>query len=101
MKQENKDKVINSNNQIDINHSNDINKEQIAENEVVSEHHPDKEKAYPVRNFFKELKRVSWPTSKKNYKYFFLVFVFIIFLVIFFALISWCVSELWKWMGVS
>ena len=58
-----------------------------------------KEKAYPIRNFFKELKRVSWPTGKKNYKYFFLIFVFIIFLIAFFALISWGAQELIKSIG--
>ena len=62
---------------------------------------PNKEKAYPVRNFFKELKRVNWPTTKKNYKYFFLIFVFIIFLVAFFALVSWGATELVKLMGAK
>lgn len=62
---------------------------------------PNQSKAYPVRNFFKELKRVSWPTSKKNYKYFFWVFVFIIFLVVFFALISWGANEIIKLIGAN
>lgn len=62
---------------------------------------PNKEKPYAVRNFFKELKRVTWPTSKKNYKYFFLIFVFIIFLIILFALISFGATELIKWMGAN
>ncbi len=60
-----------------------------------------KEKAYPIRNFVKEIKRVSWPTSKKNYKYFFWIFVFIIFLIAFFALISWGATELIKAMGAN
>lgn len=62
---------------------------------------PNKEKPYPIRNFFKELKRVIWPTSKKNYKYFFWIFMFIISLVVFFALISWGATELVKLIGAN
>lgn len=62
---------------------------------------PNKEKPYPIRNFFKELKRVIWPTSKKNYKYFFWIFMFIISLVVFFALISWGATELVKLIGAK
>lgn len=62
---------------------------------------PNKEKGYPVRNFFKELKRVSWPTNKKNYKYFFWIFVFIIFLIAFFALISWGAKEILESIGAN
>lgn len=62
---------------------------------------PFKEKPYPIRNFFKELKRVIWPTSKKNYKYFFWIFMFIISLVVFFALISWGAAELVKLIGAK
>lgn len=62
---------------------------------------PNKSKPYPVRNFFKELKRVTWPTKKSNYKYFLWVFVFVIFLVLLFALISWGATELIKLMGAN
>ena len=70
----------------------------IDNNEEIS---PNKEKPYTVRNFFKELKRVSWPVKKENYKYFFWIFVFIIFLILFFALISWGATELIKWIGAN
>lgn len=73
--------------------------EQIIEKEETEG--PNKEKPYPVRNFFKELKRVIWPTSKKNYKYFFWIFMFIISLVVFFALISWGAAELVKLIGAK
>ncbi len=78
-------------------------KDDLETQEVKVEHEstPNKEKAYPVRNFFKELKRVSWPTTKKHYKYFFWIFVFIIFLVGLFALISWGASELIEAMGAK
>ncbi|MBR3347837.1 MAG: preprotein translocase subunit SecE [Mycoplasmataceae bacterium] len=62
---------------------------------------PDKSKPYPVRNFFKELKRVTWPTKKSNYKYFLWVFVFVVFLVLLFALVSWGATELIKLMGAN
>lgn len=62
---------------------------------------PNKEKAYPVRNFFKELKRVSWSPKKNNYKYFFWVFVFIIVLIILFAAVSWVASEIIKLIGAN
>lgn len=62
---------------------------------------PDKSKAYPIRNFFKELKRITWPTTKKNWLYFFLVFVFIIFLVIVFAVVSWCTNQIWTVIGAN
>lgn len=62
---------------------------------------PNKEKPYVIRNFFKELKRISWPTGKKKYKYFFFIFVFIIFLIGLFALISWGATELIKLIGAK
>ena len=78
-------------------------KEQILDQEKKEStiHEPDKTKAYPIRNFVKELKRITWPTSKKNWLYFFLVFVFIIFLVIIFAAVSWCKSQIWTMIGAN
>lgn len=67
----------------------------------IKENQLDQSKPYAIRNFNKEIKRISWPTSKKKYKYFFLIFVFIIFLIAIFALISWGATELVKWMGAN
>ncbi len=64
-------------------------------------HEPNKSKAYPIRNFLKEIKRITWPMSKKNWLYFFLVFVFIIFLVIIFAIVSWCTNQIWNMIGAN
>ncbi len=83
------------NKDLNTNDSNDSLKDQEIKSTV------NQEKPHPVRNFFKELKRVTWPTEKKNYKYFFWVFVFIIFLIAFFALISWGATELWKAIGAN
>lgn len=75
--------------------------EEVRETIEEPTHGPNKEKPYPIRNFFKELKRVIWPTSKKNYKYFFWIFVFIISLVVFFAFVSWGATELIKLIGAK
>ncbi len=96
--EENKDYQEDIKENIDIlNDPNDF----LDEEKVEVEHQPNKNKAYPVRNFFKELKRIIWPTSKKNWKYFFLVFAFIIFLVIIFAVVSWCVNGIWNVIGAN
>ena len=60
-----------------------------------------KDKNQVFTNFFKELKRVTWPTKKSNYKYFLWVFVFVVFLVLLFALVSWGATELIKLMGAN
>lgn len=62
---------------------------------------PNLDKPYPVRNFIKEIKRVSWPTKKKNYVYFLLIFLLIIFLIIFFALVSLGATEIIKNIGAN
>lgn len=62
---------------------------------------PNLEKPYAIRNFVKEIKRVTWPTKKKNYRYFLLIFVFIIFLIGFFALVSLGANEIIKNIGAN
>ncbi|MGL4252351.1 MAG: preprotein translocase subunit SecE [Metamycoplasmataceae bacterium] len=59
------------------------------------------EKPYVIRNFKKELKRVRWPLEKKHNKSFFYIFLFIIFLTGFFALISLGATELIELMGAK
>ncbi|MGL5617552.1 MAG: preprotein translocase subunit SecE [Metamycoplasmataceae bacterium] len=59
------------------------------------------EKPYVIRNFKKELKRVKWPLEKKHNKNFFYIFLFIIFLTGFFALISLGATELIELMGAK
>lgn len=63
--------------------------------------HPDVEKPYVTRNFFKELKRVSWPTKKKNHIYFLWTLLFIIVLVALFALVSFGALEIIKLIGAK
>ncbi|MGL5204954.1 MAG: preprotein translocase subunit SecE [Metamycoplasmataceae bacterium] len=60
-----------------------------------------KEKPYVIRNFKKELKRVKWPVEKKHNKSFFYIFLFIIFLTGFFALVSLGATELIELMGAK
>ena len=62
---------------------------------------PDLEKPYPVRNFFKEIKRISWPTKAKNHRYLLWRFLFISFLIAFFALVSLGATEIIKIMGAN
>lgn len=62
---------------------------------------PNLEKPYVVRNFVKEIKRISWPTKKKNYRYFMWTFVFIIFLIAFFAVVSLGATEIIKSIGAK
>lgn len=62
---------------------------------------PNLEKPYPVRNFVKEIKRVSWPTKKKNNIYFIYVLLLIVFLVIFFALVSLGATQIIKSIGAK
>lgn len=62
---------------------------------------PDLEKPYPVRNFFKEIKRISWPTKAKNHRYLLWMFLFISFLIAFFALVSLGATEIIKIMGAN
>ncbi|MGL6125049.1 MAG: preprotein translocase subunit SecE [Metamycoplasmataceae bacterium] len=58
-------------------------------------------KPYVMRNFYKELKRVKWPTEKKHNMSFLYIFIFILFLTGFFALISLGVTELIELMGAK
>lgn len=58
-------------------------------------------KPYVMRNFNKELKRVKWPTERKHNKNFFYIFIFILFLTGFFALISLGATELIELMGAK
>ena len=60
---------------------------------------PDLEKPYVIRNFFKEIRRVSWPTKGKHFRYLFWMFLFLIFLIAFFALVSLGAIEILKMMG--
>ena len=62
---------------------------------------PDLDKPYPVRNFFKEIKRISWPTKAKNHRYLLWMFLFISFLIAFFALVSLGATEIIKIMGAN
>ncbi len=58
-------------------------------------------KPHVMKNFEKELKRTKWPTDKKNNKNFFLIFVFILILTGFFALISLGATEIIKLIGAK
>lgn len=62
---------------------------------------PDLEKPYAVRNFFKEVKRISWPTKAKNHRYLLWMFLFITFLIAFFALVSLGATEIIKTIGAN
>lgn len=62
---------------------------------------PDLEKPYVIRNFLKEIRRITWPVKKKNYNYFFFTFVFIVFLIAFFALVSSGTTEIIKLIGAN
>ena len=62
---------------------------------------PDLEKSYAVRNFFKEVKRISWPTKAKNHRYLLWMFLFITFLIAFFALVSLGATEIIKTIGAN
>jgi preprotein translocase SecE subunit len=54
-----------------------------------------------MRNFKKELKRVRWPIQKKHNKNFLSIFVFILVLTGFFALISFGATELIEIIGAK
>ncbi len=58
-------------------------------------------KPYVMRNFKKELKRVRWPIQKKHNKNFLSIFVFILVLTGFFALISFGATELIEIIGAK
>ena len=76
-----------------------MEQKQKSQNQKINK--PDVSKPYVFRNFFKEMKRVSWPTKKKNWVYFLLTFLFIIVLVIFFALISFGASKIIELIGAK
>lgn len=58
-------------------------------------------KPYVMKNFEKELKRTKWPVQKKHNKNFGYIFIFIIVLTGFFALISLVATELMKLIGAN
>lgn len=58
-------------------------------------------KPYVMRNFKKELKRVKWPTEKTQHKNFIYIFIFILFLTGFFALISFGATQLIELIGAK
>lgn len=58
-------------------------------------------KPYVIRNFKKELKRVKWPVEKNHNKNFLYIFIFIIFLTGFFALISFGATQLIELIGAK
>ncbi len=79
------------------NQNNDhISKESQNNNDITP-----KIKPYVMRNFIKELKRVRWPTDKQHNKNFLYIFIFIILLTGFFALVSLGATELIKLIGAK
>lgn len=58
-------------------------------------------KVYVFRNFIKELKRIRWPIQKKHNKNFAYIFIFVIILTGFFALISFGASEIIDLIGAK
>ncbi|MDK2819482.1 MAG: preprotein translocase subunit SecE [Mycoplasmataceae bacterium] len=58
-------------------------------------------KVYVFRNFIKELKRIRWPIEKKHNKNFVYIFIFIIILTGFFALISFGASQIIDLIGAK
>lgn len=66
-----------------------------------SPRYPDLNKPYVLRNFFKEIRRISWPNKAKNYRYLFWMLFFVVFLIAFFALISLGATEIIKLIGAN
>ncbi len=60
-----------------------------------------KMKPYVIRNFKKELKRVRWPIDKHHNKNFLYIFIFIILLTGFFALVSLGATQLIELIGAK
>lgn len=58
-------------------------------------------KPYVLKNFEKELKRTKWPIQKKHHNSFIYIFVFIIMLTAFFAIVSLGATELIKAIGAN
>lgn len=89
---EEKDKNLDSQNTIN---------EQQTNQEQTNTSFPDTNKPYATRNFVKEIKRISWPTKKKHYRYFFITLIFLVCLVAFFALVTFGAKEILDWIGVK
>lgn len=95
MSNDDKDKI----NEVDSNP--DFEVENLEKDESFERKYPDKERSYVFRNFRKELKRVVWPTEKKNYKFFLWTFLFIIILILIFVAVSFLATELVQLIGAQ
>ncbi|MGL5358052.1 MAG: preprotein translocase subunit SecE [Metamycoplasmataceae bacterium] len=73
----------------------------MKDKKVKSSSKEEKQKAYILRNFFKEIKRIRWPFDFKKEKNFLLVFVFIMFLIGFFFLISFISGQFINLIGAQ
>ncbi|MGL5522282.1 MAG: preprotein translocase subunit SecE [Metamycoplasmataceae bacterium] len=73
----------------------------MKDKKVKSSSKEEKQKAYILRNFFKEIKRIRWPLDFKKEKNFLLVFVFIMFLIGFFFLISFISGQFINLIGAQ
>ncbi|AIA29195.1 preprotein translocase subunit SecE [Mycoplasmopsis californica] len=62
---------------------------------------PTKTKKYRVRRFFKELKRVRWPSNSHNWTSFFKVVVFTVVFTIIIVLFATLIGLLWKTLGLK
>lgn len=60
-----------------------------------------KNKKYPLRNFFLELKRVRWPSRSEAAKAYYKMLAFVIVFVIIFFVITLAVTYLWNYLGVG
>ncbi len=77
------------------------NKTNIDENQEILNTPAEITKPYVMRNFKKELKRVRWPIQKKHNKNFLYIFVFVLVLTGFFALVSLGATQLIEIMGAK
>ncbi|ENY69405.1 Hypothetical protein MBVG_4280 [Mycoplasmopsis bovigenitalium 51080] len=60
-----------------------------------------KPKKYRIKKFFRELKRVRWPSNKTNWISFWKVIIFATLFTIIVVLFATCVGLLWSRIGIK
>lgn len=60
-----------------------------------------KPKKYRVKKFFRELKRVRWPSNRTNWISFWKVIIFTTLFTIIVVLFATCVGLLWSRIGIK
>lgn len=60
-----------------------------------------KPKKYRIKKFFRELKRVKWPSNRTNWISFWKVIIFTTLFTIIVVLFATCVGLLWSRIGIK